>query len=133
MRVIYSRPQVDNRVIFGDLVEYGKVWRLGANESTEIELFHDATIAGKKILKGRYTLYAIPTENSWTIIFNKDTDSWGAFIYDAKKDVLRTEVPVQQLPEKVEDFSMYFVKTATGANLVMAWDMVSVSLPVAIK
>ena len=133
MRVIYSRPQVDNRVIFGDLVEYDKVWRLGANESTEIELFRDAVIGGKKIAKGRYTIYAIPTESKWTIILNRDTDSWGAFVYDPKKDILRTDVPVQNLSEKVEDFSMYFNKTSTGASLVIAWDMVSVTLPILIK
>jgi len=133
IRVIYSRPQVDNREIFGDLVEYDKVWRLGANESTEIELFRDAVIGGKKIPKGRYTIYAIPTETKWTIILNKDTDSWGAFVYDPKKDILRTDVPVQNLPEKVEDFSMYFSKTSTGASLVIAWDKVSVTLPILIK
>src|SRR5205085_1346659 len=88
-RIIYSRPQRDNRVIFGDLIEYNKVWRLGANESTEIEFFKDAVIGGKKIPKGRYTLYAIPTPTKWTVILNKDTDSWGAFVYDAKKDLLR--------------------------------------------
>src|ERR1700760_1687007 len=59
VRVIYSRPQKNNRVIFGDLVEYGKVWRLGANEATEIEFFQDVKIAGKKIKKGRYTMYAL--------------------------------------------------------------------------
>src|SRR5437764_8964762 len=59
-RVIYSRPQVDNRVIFGELIEYNKVWRLGANEATEIEFFKDVMINGKKVAKGRYTLYVIP-------------------------------------------------------------------------
>jgi DUF2911 family protein len=133
MRVIYSRPQRDGRTIFGDLVEYNTVWRLGANEATEIEFFRDATIAGKKLPKGRYTLYAIPTENKWTIIFNKDTDTWGAFVYDSKKDVLRTEVPVQALPNAVEAFSMGFTKTEKGATLVIAWEKVSVSLPIEIK
>jgi len=133
MRVIYSRPQRDNRVIFGELVEYGKVWRLGANEATEIEFFKDAIIGGKKILKGRYTLYAIPDTSKWTIIINKDTDSWGAFIYDPKKDVLRTDVPVQNLPSPVEPFSMTFSKTDKGAGLMIAWDSQSVSLPIEIK
>src|SRR5438046_8240301 len=86
-RVIYSRPQKNGRLIFGELVEYGKVWRLGANEATEIELYKDVKVKDKKLAKGRYTLYAIPTESQWTIIFNKDTDIWGAFKYDEKKDV----------------------------------------------
>ena len=74
-RVIYSRPQKNGRLIFGDLVEYGKVWRLGANEATEIEFFRSVKIGDKKIEKGRYTLYAIPAEDTWTIILNKDNDT----------------------------------------------------------
>jgi hypothetical protein len=132
-RVVYSRPQKDNRVIFGQLVEYNKVWRLGANEATEIEFFKDVTIGGKKITKGRYTVYAIPTETKWTLILNKDTDTWGAFVYDEKKDVLRTTVPVQILSDPVEAFSMNFNKTDKGMDLFIAWDTVSVSLPITVK
>lgn len=132
-RVIYSRPQRDNRNIFGELIEYGKVWRLGANEATEIEFFRDAYVGGKKVVKGRYTLYAIPTETKWTLIINKDTDTWGAFVYDAKKDVVRTEVPVQKLATPVEPFSMTFVKADKGTNLVIAWESVSIQLPIDIK
>lgn len=133
LRVVYSRPQKDNRVVFGNLVEYNKVWRLGANEATEIEFFKDATIAGKKIAKGRYTLYAIPTETTWTLIINKDTDSWGAFVYDDKKDVLRTDLAVQKLTTPAEAFSISFVKTEKGANLFIAWDTASVNLPIEIS
>jgi hypothetical protein len=133
VRVIYSRPQRDNRVIFGELVEYNKVWRMGANESTEIEFFKDATIAGKKLAKGRYTLYAIPTPQKWTIIINKDTDSWGAFVYDEKKDVLRTDVPVQTLVTPVDAFSMNFIKADKGTQLVIAWENASVALPIDVK
>ena len=132
-RVIYSRPQKDNRVIFGQLVEYDKVWRLGANEATEIEFFKDVTIGGKKVLKGRYTLYAIPTETKWTIILNKDMDTWGAFVYDEKKDVLRTDVPVQTLDTPVDAFSMNFNKTYKGMDLFSAWDKASVALPILVK
>jgi hypothetical protein len=133
LRVIYSRPQRDNRVIFGELIEYDKVWRLGANEATEIEFFKDASIAGKKIPKGRYTLYAIPSPSKWTLIINKDTDTWGAFVYDQKKDLLRKDVPVQNLTTPVEAFSMNFIKNDKGANLVIAWENASVSLPIDIK
>ena len=132
-RLVYSRPQKDNRVIFGQLIEYDKVWRLGANEATELEFFKDVTIAGKKVLKGRYTLYAIPTESKWTLIINKDTDTWGAFIYDQKKDLLRTDVPVQLLNSPVDAFSMSFNKTDRGMELFVAWDTVGVSLPIEFK
>src|SRR2546423_2337564 len=126
-RIIYSRPQKNERVIFGDLIEYGKVWRLGANEATEMELFKDVVIAGKKVAKGRYTLYAIPNQDQWTIIINKDTDTWGAFIYDQKKDVLRIDEPVQKTHAPIEVFTINFVKTNTGTNLIMAWDNASVT------
>ena len=132
-RIVYSRPQKDNRSIFGQLIEYNKVWRLGANEATEIEFFKDVTIGGKKILKGRYTLYAIPTESKWTLIINKDTDTWGAFVYDEKKDVLRTDVPVQILTSPVDAFSMSFNKLDKGMELFIAWDTVGVSLPIEFK
>jgi hypothetical protein len=132
-RVVYSRPQKDNRTIFGELVEYDKVWRMGANEATEIEFFKDVTIGGKKVPKGRYTLYAVPTESKWTMILNKDTDTWGAFVYDQKKDVLRTEVPVQTVATPVEAFSMNFNKTDKGMDLFIAWDNVSVTLPIIVK
>lgn len=94
VRVSYSRPQKNGRMVFGELVEFGKVWRLGANEATEIELFKDVKIGGNKLKKGRYTIYAIPVADKWTIIFNKETDIWGAFQYDSKKDVLRIDVRV---------------------------------------
>jgi hypothetical protein len=129
-RILYSRPQKQGRKIFGELVEYGKVWRLGANEATEIELYKDVKIGGKKVSKGRYTLYAIVSENVWTLILNKDTDTWGAFKYDSKKDVLRTDVPVQKTDEVVESMSMLFEKSATGISLIIAWEQVKVSLPI---
>jgi hypothetical protein len=132
-RVIYSRPQKNNRTVFGDLIEYNTIWRLGANEATEIEFFKDVKIGGKKLLKGRYTMYAIPTPSQWTIIFNKDTDIWGAFKYDEKKDVLRTVVPVQKTTQVEEAFTMGFTKSAGGADLIIAWDTISVTLPIVTK
>jgi len=129
-RVVYSRPQKKGRTIFGDLEEYGKVWRLGANEATEVEFFIPVNIGGRSVPKGRYTLYAIPQESKWTIILNKETDIWGAYKYNASKDLLRTTVPVTKLDTPVEAFTMVFEKAEGGANLVMAWDNVMVSLPV---
>ena len=129
-RVIYSRPLKNGRTIFGELVEYGKVWRLGANEATEIELFRHVKIGNKKIQKGRYTLYALVNENTWTIIVNKETDIWGAFKYDIKNDVVRIDVPVQNTDQIVEALTLFFEKSPNGAFLVMAWDKVKVSLPI---
>jgi len=129
-RVFYSRPQKQGRKIFGELVEYGKVWRLGANEATEIEFYKDVKIGGKKVSKGRYTLYALVNEDVWTMIINKDTDTWGAFKYDSKKDLLRIDVPVQKTDEVVETMSMMFEKSATGMSLIIAWEQVKVTVPI---
>ena len=131
-RVVYSRPQKSGRVVFGELVEYGKVWRLGANEATEIEFFRDVKIGGKKIKKGRYTIYAVVNPDKWTVILNSDTDTWGAFKYDAKKDVVRVDVPVQKNGEVLEALAMSFERNNGGFNMVAAWDDVMIKLPVSL-
>lgn len=130
-RVVYSRPQKRGRKLFGDLVAYGQIWRLGANEATEIEFFRDVKIDNKTVKKGRYTLYALVNEDKWTLIFNKETDTWGAFGYDSAKDVLRTAVAVEKQAQITEAFSISFQKAGKGAELVIMWDDVLVRLPIA--
>ncbi|MGB8191231.1 MAG: DUF2911 domain-containing protein, partial [Chitinophagaceae bacterium] len=129
---VYSRPQKNGRTVFGELVEYGKVWRLGANEATEVEFFRDVKIGGKKIKKGRYSLYAIATPDKWTMILNAETDTWGSFQYDAKKDVVRTDVPVQKNTENLEALAITFEKVNGSFNLAAAWDDVVVRLPISL-
>lgn len=129
-RVIYSRPQKAGRNIIGGLVKYGEVWRLGANEATEIEFFKNVRIGGKKVSKGRYTLYAIPNETSWIIIINKETDTWGSFKYSATKDVLRAAATVQKSEATIESLSMSFEKATGGFNLIIGWDNVKATLPI---
>lgn len=129
-RVIYSRPQKNGREIFGVLLEYGQVWRLGANEATEIEFFRNVRINNKKVKKGRYTLYCIPNLDKWTIIFNNETDTWGSFKYEEKRDLLRVDLPVQKQEEAMDAFTMTFEKSTTGSNLIMVWDDIKVSLPI---
>jgi hypothetical protein len=132
-RIVYSRPMKNGRVVFGELVEFNKVWRLGANESTEVEFFQDVRIANTKIKKGRYSLFAIPQPDKWTIILNRDTDSWGAFKYDSKKDILRTDVPVQKQNESLETLCIQFEKSLNGIALVMSWDDCFAKLPIMIQ
>jgi len=129
-RVVYSRPQKNGRTIFGDLLEYGQVWRLGANEATEIEFFQVVKIGNTKIKKGRYTLYCIPYTDKWTIIVNRETDTWGSFKYDETKDLVRIDLPLQKQVEVLESFAMAFDKTATGCSLNIGWDNLRVSLPI---
>ena len=129
-RVIYSRPKKEGRQIFGGVVEYGKLWRLGANEATEIEFYRTVVIGNKKIVKGRYTLYAIVNEKTWTFIVNKETDVWGSFKYNPAKDVARAEVPVHQLKDPVESLVMNFEKDNQTIRLVVAWENLKVALPI---
>jgi len=129
-RILYSRPQKVNREVFGELVEFNKIWRLGANEATEIEFFKDVKFNEKKLSKGRYSLFAIPTPSQWTLIFNRETDVWGAFKYDEKKDVLRVDVPVEKNTSVVEAFTMTFENgNAESGRLIIAWDDVLVNAP----
>jgi hypothetical protein len=129
-RVIYSRPQKNGRTIFGDLLEYGKLWRMGANEATEIEFYQNVKVNNVKVKKGRYTMYCIPYQDKWTIIVNKETDTWGSFKYDSKKDIVRMDVPVQKQTEITDSFAMAFEKATTGITLNIVWDDVKVSLPI---
>jgi hypothetical protein len=129
-RLIYSRPAKNGRNIFGGLLKYNELWRLGANESTEIEFFRPVKISGKLIHKGRYTLYCIPTEKKWTIILNTDNYAWGSFTYDNKKDVVRASCDVGNSGDMVESFSAFFEDKDSGANLVFEWDALKVALPI---
>jgi hypothetical protein len=128
-RVIYSRPSKGGRTILGDLVEYGKVWRMGANEASEIEFFKDVKVLSQKLKKGRYTLFAIPAQDHWTIIFNHETDTWGAFRYDEKKDALRVELKPDRMKENHEVLSMYFEKNDRHIALILLWDDIKLSIP----
>src|SRR5690606_29144611 len=101
-RVIYSRPQKKGRDIFGDLVPYGKVWRTGANEATELDVYVPLHF-GETILKpGNYTLYTIPGKDKWTIIINSEINVWGAYSYNKEKDVARIIVPCMQAAAPIE-------------------------------
>lgn len=128
-RVIYSRPHLQGRVLFKDVLKYGEPWRLGANESTELDLYTDVVIQEKKIKAGRYVLYCIPQQEQWTIIINSNIDSWG-LQPDSTKDIARFEVPVKQTANRLEYYTMIFEKTKNGADLVMTWDNLETRLPV---
>ena len=129
-RVVYSRPQKNNRVIFGELVEYNTVWRFGANENTEVEFFRDVKIGKSVLKKGKYSVFAIPTADKWTLIFNKELNTWGSFKYQLSKDILRIDAPVEKTTNIAEAFFIYFKKTAKGFNMVAGWDNIHVTLPI---
>ncbi len=128
-RVIYSRPHRQGRKILGVLLKYDSVWRLGANEATEIEFFQPVNILNKKVNRGRYILYAIPRQKNWTVILNNNIYSWG-LKPDPKKDVYKFDIPVHNSDITLEYFTMIFQKTPTGADLVMTWEDINARLPI---
>jgi hypothetical protein len=134
-RVIYSRPHKKGRVIFGEaednLCTYGKPWRLGANEATEITFFTDVIIDNKKINKGAYIIYCIPYKDKWEIKLNTNLFTWGLHI-DATKDIFSTTIKTNIQEPAIENFTMVFEEVKNGSNLIMAWDNVKAILPISI-
>ncbi|MDO8550416.1 MAG: DUF2911 domain-containing protein [Ignavibacteria bacterium] len=92
VKIDYSRPGVKKRTIWGELVPYNKVWRAGANEATTISFSSDVLIEGEKLPAGKYSFFAIPTKDEWTLIFNKVAEQWGAFEYNEAEDALRITI-----------------------------------------
>ena len=127
-RVIYSRPHLQGRHLFHEVLKYEEPWRLGANESTELQLYRDAAIQERKIKAGRYILYSIPHPGNWTIVLNSNIDSWG-LIPDSTKDIARFTIPAIQTNQRLEYFTLVFEKTDSGAELVIAWDNMEARLP----
>ncbi|MEP7109389.1 MAG: DUF2911 domain-containing protein [Ferruginibacter sp.] len=130
IRVTYSRPGKNNREVFGKLVPYGKVWRTGANEATEIKFYSDVELAGQKVKAGSYTLFTIPGEKEWTIILNSDLDYWGAYSYNSGNDVLRVTAQVTALSDIVENFTIQFESKGDNQGAMkLAWDKTLVTVP----
>ncbi|NCT18312.1 MAG: asparagine synthetase B [Flavobacteriaceae bacterium CG_4_8_14_3_um_filter_34_10] len=129
IRVIYSRPLKKNRKIFGELVPFNQVWRTGANEATELDLYTDMQVGGVKINAGTYTLYTIPGEKEWTVILNKETNTWGAYSYKQEMDIARINVPARKASAPIESLSMAFKTNEDGVSLMIGWDDTFVEIP----
>lgn len=135
LEIFYNRPSKKEREIFGSLVPYGEVWRTGANEATTFTTNQDLLIDGSILSAGKYTLWTIPMENSWKVIFNSSMYPWGinndGLAYrDPEFDVLVLEAPVRELDETVEQFSIYFEKKNDLTFMNFAWDRTQVTLPI---
>jgi hypothetical protein len=129
IEVVYSRPVIKGRKIFGDIVPFGKLWRTGANSPTKFTFGEDVKVAGQSLKAGSYQVISIPSEKSWVIIFSKGTN--GVFNYNASEDVLKVTVPSTTLASSVESFSIQFSDvTANRLNIQMSWEKTSVSIPV---
>jgi len=133
VRIVYSRPGVKGRTIWGKLVPYDAVWRAGANEATKITFSTDVTIEGKKLKKGSYSFFAIPGKNEWTIIFNKVADQWGAFEYNESEDALRVKVKTEKA--SWQEWLSYTINKVsdTSAVIRLEWEKLKVPFKVEVK
>jgi hypothetical protein len=129
VEVSYGQPSKRGRVIFGQLEPYGKVWRTGANEATEITFKNNAVFGGQPVKAGTYTLFTIPNENEWTIILNPELKQWGAYGYDKikDKDLPHVKVPAQKVDSPVEKLTLRFDEQN---SLIIEWDQTRVAVPI---
>ncbi|UZH55442.1 DUF2911 domain-containing protein [Salinimicrobium tongyeongense] len=135
LEVFYNRPYKKGREIFGGLVPYNEVWRTGANEATTFTTTKDVLIDGSPLRAGTYTLWTIPSRDSWKVIFNSEMYPWGITADKVPSripeyDVLTIEVPVRRLKTTVEQFSIIFEEEREFINLNLAWDKTLIRIPI---
>ena len=135
LEVFYNRPYRKDRVIFGNLVPYNEVWRTGANEATTFETNQDILVDGSLLEAGKYTLWTIPMENSWKVIFNSKMYPWGINLdkeayRDAQFDALVLERPVEKTSKDLEQFTITFNKSAEFVIMQLAWDNININVPI---
>jgi hypothetical protein len=133
--IFYSRPSVRERLIFGTkeqgaLVPYGEYWRLGANESTEIETTMNFEVGGTTLDAGRYKIYAIPREDSFEIRFSKDIGNWGYSEPDYSLDVAKHFADIETLPNITEQFTISGEETTTGVLIYCDFDQTRIIIPI---
>jgi hypothetical protein len=140
IKVFYNRPFKKGRVIFGGLVPYGKTWRTGANEATVFESNKDLTIGGIKLPKGRYSLWTVPNEQSWLVVFNSTIPSWGIDVMNDGEaarnpdtDVVVVDVPVMATQKEFEQFTISVDEADDMLELVLAWDKTIIALPLIVS
>lgn len=130
IKVVYGQPMKKDRVIFGELEPYGKVWRTGANEATEIFFSTPVNFGGTMVPAGTYSLFTIPNSGSWTVILNSVLGQFGAFQYNEENDVLRFDVPVHESDKMYEAFTISFTEATGGTDMNLNWDRVHVVVPI---
>ncbi len=129
IEVVYSRPGIKDRTIFGGIVPLGQVWRTGANASTKVSFSTPVKLGGHEVPAGKYALYTIPGEKEWTIILSKNTGLNGAFGYDQKDDLTRFTVEAVDVPFKVETFTIDFTDVRDdAATLYLIWEQTYVPI-----
>jgi Protein of unknown function (DUF2911) len=125
VQVEYGRPSVNGRAVWGKLVPYGKVWRTGADEATTITFAKDVRVEGQPLAAGTYSLFTVPGEKEWQVVFNKTARQWGAFEYDAGQDALRVTV-TPETGDHVEALEF----AVAGDQVVLRWEKLRVAFRV---
>lgn len=132
VEIAYYRPGVKGREIWGALVPYGEVWRLGANEATRISFTHPVKIDGHDVPAGTYALFAIPGPKTWALVLNSQAQQWGAYFHDPEKDVLRFDV-LPRPGEPVEWMAFTITPASESSAVVeMAWEKLRVPFTVSV-
>ena len=134
LEVFYNRPSKKDRAIFGALVPFNQVWRTGANEATTFQTNTQLEVLGMPLPIGKYTLWTVPKDSTWTVIFNSKQYAWGVNtemkpMWDPNYDVLNIDVPVEKLNTTVEQFTIAFDNSTDNLFLTMAWDDIKVAVP----
>ena len=129
----YHSPAVRKRAVWGELVPYDKVWRTGANNATTIKVSKDITVQGKKLAAGTYSLFTIPSEGMWTIIFNSEAEQWGAYKYDESKDVLRVKVDALENKDMVENMTFKMKLKDNDGVITLMWEHLMVPIKISTK
>ena len=130
VEVEYARPSKKGRLVYGELVPYGKIWRTGANENTIITFSDDVVVDGKTLPKGEYALYTLPKADAWEFIFYNDTKNWGLPAqWDESKVMLRTKVTPVNLSKDVEFFSILVNPIdENNGELILQWERTAVPM-----
>lgn len=131
--IVYHRPAVRNRPVWGGLVPFNEVWRAGANENTTISFSAPVKVEGKELPAGTYGLHMIPTEKTWTIIFNKNAASWGSYFYKEAEDALRITVQPRSAEHQEQLGYEFSAVTSDGAEVVLRWEKLAVPFKVAFE
>lgn len=128
--VEYSRPSAKGRVVFGNLVPFGKLWRTGANANTTISFSDDVVISGITLKKGKYSLFTTPKVDSWEVVFYSDTDNWGTpETWSEAKVALKTTVKSEVLNRSVESFTVSINNLDNNfAHLELSWEKTLVAI-----
>lgn len=134
IHIEYGSPGVRGRMIWGGLVAYNQVWATGAHKATTVDFSTDVTINEKKIKAGKYALFTIPGETTWTLIINSKFDQHLADEYNAAEDLVRVIVKPVKLKKQVQRLTYTVSPTRQQeAAIQISWDYLMVSLPIQLK